>query len=59
MIIDINSEITQLLEFSNTLKQLLYAPGGKDECKDILGLCKNKQPVPFKKTAGLYLREVL
>jgi hypothetical protein len=31
----------------------------KNECKEILSLCKNKQSAPFKKTAGLYLREVL
>ena len=29
------------------------------ECKEILHLCKNKHSAPFKKTAGLYLREVL
>ncbi|MBO5856621.1 MAG: U32 family peptidase [Clostridia bacterium] len=38
---------------------MYFTNEGKDECKDILGLCKNKQPAPFKKTAGLYLREVL
>ncbi len=31
----------------------------KAECKEIFGLCKNKQSAPFKKTGGLYLREVL
>ena len=29
------------------------------DCKEILRLCKNKQSAPFKKTAGLFLREVL
>ena len=38
---------------------MYFSDESKEECKEILSLCKNKQPAPFKKTAGLYLREVL
>ena len=38
---------------------MYFSNESKDECKEILKLCKNKQSAPFKKTAGLYLREVL
>ncbi len=38
---------------------MYFTNESKSECKEILNLCKNKQPAPFKKTAGLYLREVL
>jgi hypothetical protein len=38
---------------------MYFTNESKDECKEILKLCKNKQSAPFKKTAGLYLREVL
>ena len=38
---------------------MYFTNESKNECKEILRLCKNKQPAPFKKTAGLYLREVL
>ncbi len=38
---------------------MYFTNESKSECKKILSLCKNKQPAPFKKTAGLYLREVL
>ena len=38
---------------------MYFTNESKEECKEILKLCKNKQSVPFKKTAGLYLREVL
>ncbi len=38
---------------------MYFTNESKDECKEILRLCKNKQSAPFKKTAGLYLREVL
>lgn len=38
---------------------MYFTNESKDECKEILKLCKNKQSAQFKKTAGLYLREVL
>ena len=38
---------------------MYFTNESKEECKEILSLCKNKQSAPFKKTAGLYLREVL
>lgn len=38
---------------------IYFSNESKSECKEILKLCKNKQSAPFKKTAGLYLREVL
>ena len=38
---------------------IYFTNESKEECKEILKLCKNKQSAPFKKTAGLYLREVL
>ena len=38
---------------------IYFSNESKDECKEILKLCKNKQSAQFKKTAGLYLREVL
>ena len=38
---------------------MYFSTESNSECKEILNLCKNKQPAPFKKTAGLYLREVL
>ncbi len=38
---------------------MYFTNESKSECKEILKLCKNKQSAPFKKTAGLYLREVL
>ncbi len=38
---------------------MYFSNESKNECKEILKLCKNKQSAPFKKTAGLYLREVL
>jgi putative protease len=38
---------------------MYFTNENKSECREILKLCKNKQPAPFKKTAGLYLREVL
>ena len=38
---------------------MYFSNESKEECKEILKLCKNKQSAPFKKTAGLYLREVL
>ena len=38
---------------------MYFTNESKSECEEILKLCKNKQPAPFKKTAGLYLREVL
>ncbi len=38
---------------------MYFSDESKEECKEILSLCKNKKPAPFKKTAGLYLREVL
>jgi len=38
---------------------MYFSDESKEECKEILNLCKNKLPAPFKKTAGLYLREVL
>ena len=38
---------------------MYFTNESKEECKEILSLCKNKKSAPFKKTAGLYLREVL
>ena len=38
---------------------MYFTNESKSECKEILKLCKNKQSAPFRKTAGLYLREVL
>ena len=38
---------------------IYFSNESKSECKEILKLCKNKQSAQFKKTAGLYLREVL
>lgn len=38
---------------------MYFTNESKEECKEILSLCKNKQSAPFKKTVGLYLREVL
>ena len=38
---------------------MYFTNESKEKCKEILSLCKNKQSAPFKKTAGLYLREVL
>jgi len=38
---------------------MYFSDESKEECKEILSLCKSKQSAPFKKTAGLYLREVL
>ncbi|MBQ5882982.1 MAG: DUF3656 domain-containing protein, partial [Clostridia bacterium] len=38
---------------------MYFTNESKKECKEILRLCKNKQSAQFKKTAGLYLREVL
>ena len=38
---------------------MYFTNESRNECKEILSLCKNKQSAPFKKTAGLYLREVL
>lgn len=38
---------------------MYFTNESKSECKEIFKLCKNKQSAPFKKTAGLYLREVL
>ncbi len=38
---------------------MYFTNESKGECKEILNLCKNKSNAPFKKTAGLYLREVL
>ncbi len=38
---------------------MYFSDESKQECKEFLHLCKNKQSAPFKKTAGLYLREVL
>ena len=38
---------------------MYFTNESKSECKEILKLCKNKQSAQFKKTAGLYLREVL
>ena len=38
---------------------MYFSTESNSECKEILNLCKNKKLAPFKKTAGLYLREVL
>ena len=38
---------------------MYFSNESNEECKEILKLCKSKAPAPFKKTAGLYLREVL
>lgn len=38
---------------------MYFSNESKTECIEILNLCKNKQSAPFKKTAGLYSREVL
>jgi putative protease len=38
---------------------MYFSTESNSECKEILNLCNNKKPAPFKKTAGLYLREVL
>ena len=38
---------------------MYFSNESKTECLEILNLCKNKQSAPFKKTAGLYSREVL
>ena len=38
---------------------MYFTNESKSECKEILSLCKHKQSAQFKKTAGLYLREVL
>ncbi len=38
---------------------MYFTNESKEECKEIFGLCKNNQSTPFKKTSGLYLREVL
>ena len=38
---------------------MYFSDESKAECKEILSLCQNKSNAPFKKTAGLYLREVL
>ena len=38
---------------------MYFSTESNSECKEILKLCKNKQSAPFKKTAGLFLREVL
>lgn len=38
---------------------IYFSNESKSECKEILKLCKNKQSAPFKKTAGLFFREVM
>lgn len=50
--------ICDKLELNCDFLTIYFSNETPAECKEILTLCKNKKSAPFKKTAGLYLREV-